>query len=145
MSSSEQEHDTFVIERDYAQSPERVWAAWSQLDRKRTWMGDGLESFDFRVGGEERSRFENEMGEHVNETRYFDIKQYERIVHAYSMALNGVVHTVSLVTIAFEARGDGTRLTYTEQMCVIPPSDGVEGRRHGWTVLLGALEESLAN
>jgi uncharacterized protein YndB with AHSA1/START domain len=94
---------------------------------------------DFRPGGFERSRFRDDMGEHVNEGRYFEIKDGERIVLAYSMAVNGRVHTTSLATIAFRDENGGTRLTYTEQMCVVPPSDGVEGRRHGWGALLDGL------
>lgn len=39
------------------------------------------------------------MGAHRNETRYFEIKNGERVVLAYSMALNGRVHTVSLATV----------------------------------------------
>ena len=62
---------------------------------------------------------------------------------AYSMALNGRIHTVSLATVVFAEADGGTRLTYTEQMCVIPPSDGLEGREHGWNALLTALEAYL--
>ncbi|GGJ64769.1 hypothetical protein CDQ92_01905 [Sphingopyxis bauzanensis] len=79
------------------------------------------------------------MGEHNSEGRYFEIKEGERIVLAYSMAVNGRVHTVSLATILFRDENGGTRLTYTEQMCVIAPSDGVEGRKHGWNALLNGL------
>jgi uncharacterized protein YndB with AHSA1/START domain len=46
---------------------------------------------------------------------------------------------VSLATIVFIDEGGGTRLRYTEQMCVLPPSDGPQGRAHGWGVLLDAL------
>ena len=98
---------------------------------------------DFRPGGFERSRFKDGMGEHVNETRYFEIKEGERIVLAYSMAVNGRVHTVSLTTIAFADENGGTRLRYTEQMCVISPSDGLEGRKHGWVALLDGLADYL--
>jgi uncharacterized protein YndB with AHSA1/START domain len=99
---------------------------------------------DFRVGGSERASHRDAMGEHVNETRYFEIVEGERIVMAYSMAMNGRVHTISLATILFADHGGGTRFTYSEQMCVIPPSDGVAGRRHGWGVLLDAVGRLLA-
>ena len=99
---------------------------------------------DFRTGGTERSSFRDAMGEHANEARYFEIKDGERIVLAYSMAMNGRVHTVSLVTITLAEEGGGTRLHYTEQMCVLPPSDGAAGREHGWRMLLQSLERSLA-
>ena len=84
------------------------------------------------------------MGEHVNETQYFHrSREGERIVFAYSMAVNDRVHTISLTTITFRDENGGTRLKYTEQMCVIPPSDGVEGRKHGWNALLDGLGDYL--
>ena len=138
-------HDSFTIERVYPNCREHVWSAWSTPSKKAKWFGGGDHSMDFRVGGDERASFRDEMGEHVNETRYFEIVEGERIVLAYSMAMNGRIHTVSLATVLLADEGGGTRLTFTEQMCVIPPSDGTEGRRHGWTELLAALETFLAS
>jgi uncharacterized protein YndB with AHSA1/START domain len=137
-------HDGFTIERLYPNCREHVWSAWSMPEKKAVWFGSGGHSMDFRVGGSERAFHRDAMGEHVNETRYFEIVEGERIVMAYSMAVNGRVHTISLATILFADHGGGTRLTYTEQMCVIPPSDGVAGRRHGWGALLDAVERQLA-
>ena len=138
-------HDSFTIERTYPNCREHVWSAWSTTDKKAKWFGGGDHSMDFRVGGAERSASRMASDEHVNETRYFEIVEDERIVMAYSMAVNGRVHTVSLATVVLADEGGGTRLTFTEQMCVIPPSDGIEGRRHGWTELLAALERFLAS
>jgi uncharacterized protein YndB with AHSA1/START domain len=143
MTDVAQKHEAFTIERIYPNCREHVWSAWSSLDKKSKWFGDGLEQLDFRQGGRERGAFETDMGTHTNETLYFEIKECERIVFAYSMALNGTVHTVSLATIVFQDENGGTRLTYTEQMCIIPPSDGVEGRKHGWIALLDALADTL--
>jgi len=137
-------HDSFTLERIYPNCREHVWSAWATPAKKATWFGGGDHSMDFRAGGGERAAFRDGMGEHVNETRYFEIAEGERIVFAYSMAVNGRVHTVSLATVMFADEGGGTRLTFTEQMCVIPPSDGVEGRQHGWRELLAGLEHFLA-
>ena len=138
-------HDSFTIERVYPNCREHVWSAWSTPAKKAKWFGGGDHSMDFRVGGSERAAFRMASDEHVNETRYFEIVEGERIVLAYSMAMNGRVHTVSLATVVLANEGGGTRLTFTEQMCVIPPSDGTEGRRHGWTELLAGLETFLAS
>lgn len=138
-------HDSFTLERIYPNCREHVWSAWSMPAKKAKWFGGGDHSMDFRVGGAERVSSRNGMGEHVNETRYFEIVEGERIVMAYSMAMNGRIHSVSLATIVLADEGGGTRLTFTEQMCVIPPSDGIEGRRHGWGELLAALQRFLAN
>jgi uncharacterized protein YndB with AHSA1/START domain len=139
-----QHHDSFTLERVYPHRKDDVWAAWSIREKKAAWMGNpGLE-MEFRPGGFERGAFRDAMGEHVNETRYFEIAEGERIVLAYSMAVNGRVHTVSLTTITFMDEKGATRLRYQEQMCIIPPSDGRQGREHGWNFLLDALGSYLA-
>jgi len=142
--SDEKQHDTFTIERLYPNCLAHVWAAWATREKKAAWFGDGLKEMDFRQGGREYGAFENEMGLHTNETTYFEIKEHERIIYAYSMAMNGRIHTVSLATVEFEDAGGGTRLVFTEQMCVLPPSDGAAGRQHGWSALLDGLAACLA-
>lgn len=144
MENKAQYHEEFTIERVYPNVKDEVWAAWSEREKKAEWMGAPTLEMDFRPGGSERSTFREDMGEHVNEGRYFEISQGSRIVLAYSMSLNGRIHTVSLATILFGDEKRSTRLTYTEQMCIIPPSDGLEGRKHGWGVLLDALGARLA-
>jgi len=143
MENKAQSHEQFTIERLFPNVKDEVWAAWSEREKKAEWLGAPTLEMDFRPGGSERSNFREEMGEHVNEGRYFEISKGSRIVLAYSMALNGRVHTVSLATILFVDEKRSTRLIYTEQMCIIPPSDGVEGRKHGWGALLDALGKHL--
>ena len=52
-------HSTFVIERSYPATPERVFTAFADPAKKRRWFVDdrgiGVEGFemDFRVGGSE--------------------------------------------------------------------------------------------
>jgi len=143
MESKAQSHEQFTLERVYPNAKDEVWAAWAEREKKAEWLGARALEMDFREGGFERSTFREAMGEHVNEGRYFEINERNRIVLAYSMALNGRVHTVSLATILFHDEKRSTRLVYTEQMCVIPPSDGLDGRKHGWGVLLDALGKQL--
>ena len=143
MSQPEATHDLIRIERLLPNCLDHVWSAWASSDKKRAWFGDGLEQCDFAPGGLERSSFLTRMGVHDNETRYFEIRHRERIVFAYSMALNGRVHSVSLATVAFADQDGGTRLALTEQICIIPPSDGAKGRLAGWTDLLDSLADYL--
>lgn len=104
-------------------------------------MGGGL---DFRIGGIETGRFVLTegpgAGDHRNLTHYLDIIEGERIVYAYTMALDGRIHSASLATVTFADENGGTRMSLTEQGSFFPPSDGVEGRRHGWEALIDALE-----
>jgi len=93
-------HGTFVIERTYAATPERVFAAFSDPAKKRRWYIEGhnndAETFemDFRVGGFERSRFRFEAGAPLpagtacaNDSVYLDIVTNERVVLAYTMTV----------------------------------------------------------
>ncbi|MCA8878872.1 MAG: SRPBCC family protein [Rhodobacteraceae bacterium] len=148
-------HDSFTIERRLAACPAHVWAAWSDPDLKRRWFvdSDGPDwqtaeySVDFRVGGGETGRFVLSSGpgagEHANVTHYLDIVPRTRIVFAYTMALDGRIHSASLATVRLEESGGGTILTFTEQGAYFAPSDGATGRRAGWEALLTALERIL--
>jgi len=61
-------HSTFVVERTYDASPQRVFAAFATPALKRRWFAEGenweVLSFDmdFRVGGLEKSRFRFKNG-----------------------------------------------------------------------------------
>ncbi len=148
-------HDTFTLARQIAARPETVFRAWAAPTVKRCWFvdSDGPEweerdySLDFRVGGTETGRFVLKdgpgKGEHRNVTHYLDIAPGQRIVFAYTMALDGRVHSASLTTVTLAENAGGTLLTYTEQMTLIGLSDGAAGRRHGWEHLLSALETEL--
>src|ERR1700685_3829001 len=84
-------HGTFVIERSYAVTPERVFAAFADPAKKRRWFAEGegpaAEEFtsDFRVRGNERTV--RRMGDNtpfpgvalMNETNYQDIVPNRRI------------------------------------------------------------------
>src|SRR5439155_1885195 len=87
-------HNTFVIERNYPATPERVFAAFADPARKRRWFveGDGHEvehyELDFRVGGKERARFRFKEGTPMkgiaftSEGIHLEIVPYRRIVTA---------------------------------------------------------------
>ena len=148
-------HDRYTIERVLPARPADVFAAWSDPALKRRWFvdSDGPSwseadyTLDFREGGTEVGRFVAADGPapgvHENRTTFLQIVPEARIVFAYTMAHEGRVHSASLVTVTLAGAEGGTRLTFTEQMAVLGPSDGPEGRRAGWTHLLSALATSL--
>lgn len=146
-------HATFTLKRTLKAPLARVFAAFAKQEKKCAWFvaGDSLEwttksyGLDFRVGGREHGEFVGpDKIVHGNETTYLNIVPNERIAYAYTMAMNGVIHSASLATVAFEADRDGTRLTYCEQGAFFHGSDGIKGREHGWRVLFDQLEETLA-
>lgn len=148
------EHDSFTLTRNIGAPLSTVFHAWSDPVLKRKWFvendGAGWElveyGLDFRPLGREigvwRANAPGQPwhGEHRNETTYFDIQPDVRIVYGYFMALNGVVHSSSLVTVEFADWDGGTRMVFTEQIAMIDSGYGVQGRVDGWKKLLDTFE-----
>jgi uncharacterized protein YndB with AHSA1/START domain len=152
-------HSTFTIERTYAASPARVFAAFADPAIKRRWFADGAKtnvneySADFRVGGYEKSRFRFEgslpgappPGTKIgNDTVYLDVVPNQRIVFAYTMLVAERPMSVSLATVVLSPTGNGTRLVFTEQAAFFEPADGPKLREGGWRDLLAKLGEEVA-
>ncbi len=104
-------HHTYVIERSYPTTPERVFAAFSDPAKKRRWYAAGgsssdVEEFemDFRVGGNERTLRRFKAGSPfpgialINHTNYQDIVPNQRVVVAYTMTLGEKRISASLAT-----------------------------------------------
>lgn len=143
-------HATFVIERQYAASPARVFKAFADPAAKRQWFGGPSEwqkeelEFDFRVGGRERlSGRPKEGPAHIFEAIYHDIVPNERIIYAYSMYFDDQRISVSLATIELKPRDGGTQLTFTEQGVFLDGYDDAGQREHGTGWLLDKLGASL--
>ena len=148
-------HNTFVIERSYPTSPERLFAAFADPGKKRRWFAEGegfeIEEFnmDFRVGGVERARFRSKDGGpagavFTNETSYQDIEANRRIVLAYTMAMGDKRISASLATVELLPTDKGTDLIFTEQAAFFEGADGTQMREQGWRQLLEALAKELA-
>lgn len=150
MSRTPVTHASFTIERSYAASPAKVFAAFADPAIKRRWFAEGegwaVEQFDvdFRVGGFERSRFRYQGGPPItNESVYQVIQPNERIILAYAMAIDGVPLSGSLLTMEYLPEGSGTKLIFTEQGAYLDGKDGPVHREEGSRELLESLARIL--
>jgi len=146
-------HSTFVIERSYPATPERVFDAFANPATKRRWFveGDGHEvehyEMDFRVGGKERARFRLKAGTPVagmvctNDTTYQDIVPNRRVVFASTMSVGEKCISASLATVELLPSKAGTDLILTHQGAFFEGADGPELREVGWRKLLEKLTE----
>jgi uncharacterized protein YndB with AHSA1/START domain len=144
-------HNTFVIERSYHATPERVFNAFADPAKKRRWFVEGerhdVEQYelDFRVGGQEKARLRFREGSPIaglvltNDTSYQDIVPDRRLVFASTMALREKCVSVSLVTIELLPSATGTDLICTHQGAFFEGGDGPEMRQEGWRKLLDRL------
>ena len=149
-------HSTFVVERSYPATPERVFGAFADPAKKRRWFvesgGHEVERYemDFRAGGNERARFRFKEGTPVagimctNDTIYQDIVPNRRVVFASTMTLGEKCISASLVTVELFPSKAGTDLILTHQAAFFEGADGPEMREAGWRKLLGQLTEELA-
>jgi uncharacterized protein YndB with AHSA1/START domain len=134
---------TFVIERTYNASPQRVFDAWADPVAKAQWFGPPEKpdySLDFRVGGREHLAAHTPDGSIFTlDAVYQDIVPGRRIIHAYDMHKDDVRISVSLATVEVEPHGDGARLTLTEHGVYLDGHDTPQQREHGTIELMDAL------
>lgn len=149
-------HDTFTIERHYAASPERVFAALAEPAQKRLWYaaagpGHEVESFemDFRVGGREvaRYRFTPQSPfpgvQFENESTFLDILPGSRVVMSATMTFAGQRISAALISFEVSPAAAGTTLLFTHQAAFFENADGPARRLDGWQKLLDRLAQSL--
>jgi uncharacterized protein YndB with AHSA1/START domain len=143
-------HDTLVIERVFAASSARVFAAWSRASIRKTWMVPNEEwetvefTEDFRIGGREFMRFGPKSNPHLRaETLYLNIVEDQRIIMAGTMFVSDVPISCSMATLELLASAASTHMIYTEQAAFLDGRDQPGSRRQGWKINLDQLEAHL--
>ncbi|MCU1468935.1 MAG: hypothetical protein JWQ39_84 [Glaciihabitans sp.] len=141
------EHATFVLEREYPATRERVYAALSSKEQKGKWFGGGGPGmkwdFDFTEGGREYNHGEHEGHSYTFDAIYLDIVENERITWSYKMYVNGVKLSASLTVVELTSTAGGTRLTFTETGAYYDGHEDPKLRETGSDELLDALGASL--
>jgi len=148
-------HGNFTIDRHYDAAPARVFAAFADPSKKKSWFAasdsheiTAFES-DFRVGGVERLHYRFGEGtpfpgaELTNDGYFHDIQPERRIVTSSLMSLAGRPISVALVTIELSPSDGGTDVSCTFQGAFFEGSDGPEMRKGGWETLFDRLGKSL--
>jgi uncharacterized protein YndB with AHSA1/START domain len=145
-------HHTFVIERIYESSVNKVFRAWADPVRKARWFAGSADALghayqlDFSVGGREVLRSGPAGGPLYTYTAEFrDIINEQRIVAATDMLADETRISVTLVTLEFQGSGDATRLVLTEQGAYLDGKETPTEREHGTRALLDSLGASLAD
>jgi uncharacterized protein YndB with AHSA1/START domain len=140
------EHDSWTLERDYLQPPDRVFAAWADPAVKVRWFDLSGEpapdySSDFRVGGAETFRTAAGVRpRYAYDGQYRDIVAGERIILTYEVAVDGRRASVSVATVELAAApAAGTHLVYTEQGAYLDGLDDARSRRAGVRSQLDSL------
>lgn len=138
-------HSTFVIERIFDASPQRVFDAWADPAAKAQWFGPPAKldySLEFRVGGREHLTVQMPDGPpYTMDAVYQDIVPGRRIIHAYDMHRGDERISVSLATVEVEPHGNGARVTLTEHGVYLDGQDTPQQREHGTIEMMNALGE----
>lgn len=136
-------HSTFVIERTFDASPQRVFDAWADPAAKAQWFGPPEKrdyTLEFRVGGREHLTVQMPDGPtYTLDAVYQDIVPGRRIIHTYDMHRGDERISVSLTTIELEPHGDGARMTLTEHGVYLDGYDTPQQREHGTIELMNSL------
>lgn len=150
-------HNTFVIEKDYPKPPEKVFAAFADMAKKKRWYAAGgahdvvSYEMDFRVGGREVLVGKMKEGTPIAGSvltwaqTYQDIAEGQRIVFSQTLDVGDRRISCAMITAEMRAAGAGCKLVFTHQAVFIEPSDGPQMREYGWNVLLDALGGALEN
>lgn len=139
--------ESITIERDYSAPPARVFAAWTNADKLKTWAWGSLAkeptaTIDLRVGGSYEITTQVPDGD---DWRVFG--KYEEIIPdkrlAYTVAWSapmGYDSDCERVTVEFQPTDVGTRMQFTHSGL---PAVACEEHDKGWRNTFDHLDQLL--
>lgn len=141
---------TLVIERVFDAPPELVFAAWTDPEQAKQWMGPRdypafQSESDLRVGGKWRSGLRSPDGRAMwNGGVYREIVPPKRLVYTFAWDEDSGMHgPETLVTVDLaEIAGGKTRMTMRQ--AVFDTTSNRDGHRGGWNSMFDRLAEYLA-
>ena len=146
MSTQTATKPSLTIKRRFKASPAKVFAAWTNPEKMKTWMGpEGVQGIhceiDPRTGGRYRLVMRAPNGEeHDVSGIYREVTPNEKLV--FTWAWKSTPERESLVTVQFKADGDGTMLTLTHEQFFDEAAR--DHHQHGWAGSLDKLERFVA-
>ena len=134
---------SLTIKRRLNAPPAKVYAAWTDPEKVKGWMGPGETKAkhvecDLRTGGHYRWLMVAPSGEeHDVRGVYREVIPNEKLV--FTWAWKSTPERESLVTVLLKPDGDGTLLTLTHEQLF--DQAAADGHRKGWTGSLDQLDE----
>jgi len=137
---------SLTIKRHLKAPPAKVYAAWTDPEKVKGWMGPGevkaksAES-DLRVGGRYRWVMVAPSGQELDVRGvYREIVPNEKLVFTWSWL--SAPERESLVTVLLKPDGDGTLLTLTHEQFF--DEDACDQHNNGWNGALDKMEKFVA-
>jgi uncharacterized protein YndB with AHSA1/START domain len=137
---------SLTIKRRFKAPPAKVYAAWTDPEKVKGWMGPGevkaksAES-DLRVGGRYHWVMVAPSGQELDVRGvYREIVPNEKLVFTWSWL--SAPERESLVTVLLKPDGDGTLLTLTHEQFF--DEDARDQHNNGWNGALDKMEKYFA-
>jgi uncharacterized protein YndB with AHSA1/START domain len=136
-----------TLTREYHAPPESVWRAWTDAKAVKQWWGQppgepvAAAELDVRIGGRFRICFGGKDGnEHECAGVYKEVVKNRKLVFTWIWPRT-TPERESLVTITFNAKGDGTELVFRHEGFI---NEKVRDQhKGGWTTMLENLADFL--